>query len=360
MGIAYCGIFKHVDCETVKLLHFHNSSDNSIYSVILSVSLSNNYFSIINRMSSDTCPSERMCPSTSEQMCFPILVYHHNGLYQLRTADREHPPCISWLSYPPSTVWRLFSWQWLCGTAHRFYQIGPPLFSELKSGICFYTSFKETCTWGSFFSALRTVSLRSFFYGRLCCLLWCLLHGNLQCTDCFPLLDYHLTTWRRCVSHNNIISVRPANRKLEKMFTRECFSSVWYWLFWDICQFFNSSCSLPLEIRNQLWTVVLVHAFGAVTLQMLKRVFFGKWRKWKCVLILLCCVWRLWPEGPCVLLLTLWCWHSSALRTSAASWLPCVLLDYFSAFSELLKVVAHTLQILRDYFKCMFNQLALW
>lgn len=50
-------------------------------------------------------------------------------------------------------------------------------------------------------------------------------------------------------------------------------------------------------------------------------------------------------------MLSLWCWHSSALRTSAASWLPCVLLDYFNAFPELLKVVAHTLQIQWDYFK---------
>lgn len=38
---------------------------------------------------------------------------------------------------------------------------------------------------------------------------------------------------------------------------------------------------------------------------------------------------------------------------------PCVLLDYCNAFPELLKVVAHTLQILQDCLKCLFNQLTL-
>lgn len=57
-----------------------------------------------------------------------------------------------------------------------------------------------------------------------------------------------------------------------------------------------------------------------------------------CVLLLALVLTFLYPESP---------------------WLPCVLLDYFNVFPELLKVVAHTLQILQDYLKCLSNQLTL-
>lgn len=33
----------------------------------------------------------------------------------------------------------------------------------------------------------------------------------LQCADHFPLFDFHLATWRRLVSHINIIPIRSAN-----------------------------------------------------------------------------------------------------------------------------------------------------
>lgn len=73
-------------------------------------------------------------------------------------------------------------------------------------------------------------------------LLWCLLHENLsaliylQCADHFPLLDYHPATWRRLVLHITIISLSSANCKLEERFIKKGTSSVWYWLFWDMCQ----------------------------------------------------------------------------------------------------------------------------
>ena len=286
-------------------------------------------------------------------------------VYRQRRTGGHPGPCVSWRALPPSRACDLFSCRWLCSTAHLFYQHDPEL-SKLKSVIRCYPSFTETHTQRQFLVCLKD-RLRSFFHGKLCWLLWCLLYENppalvyRQHADHFPLLlDYHLVTWRRLVLHLNTISVRSANRKPEDSFIRKCISSVWYWWLGDVCQLSNTSWSLPWEGWNQLWTVTLVHALGVVTLQMLKRVILGKRRKWKRVLILSHGVWSLWPEGPCVLLLTMWCWHSSTLRTSAASWLPCVLLDYFDAFPELLKVVAHTLQILQDYLKCLFNQLTLW
>lgn len=73
---------------------------------------------------------------------------------------------------------------------------------------------------GSFLSALGAVWGHSFM--ESCQLLWCLLHENLsaliclQCPDRFPLLDYHLATWRRLVSHIDILSKRSANCELEE------------------------------------------------------------------------------------------------------------------------------------------------
>lgn len=135
----------------------------------------------------------------------------------------------------------------------------------------------------------------------------------LQCPDHFPLLVCHLATWRRFVSHIDILSIRSANCKLEESLPLHQEMDQ-LGLIMTALRYMPVTWSLPWEGWKQLWTVTLVHAVGAVALQMLKRVTLGKQRKWKCVLILLHCVWSLWPRGPRVLL-TVCCWHSSTLRS---------------------------------------------
>lgn len=90
-----------------------------------------------------------------DQMHFSSLTCQCHGLLLLILTDAEHPPYTSELSYPASRVQGLFSWKWLYGTAHLFYQCGPFL-SEFKS-FAFTLLLKKHTHEGSFLSALGTV-----------------------------------------------------------------------------------------------------------------------------------------------------------------------------------------------------------
>lgn len=101
----------------------------------------------------------------------------------------------------------------------------------------------------------------------------------LQCADHFPLLDYHLATWRRLVRHINIMLIRSANCELKRGSSG------------DVLAHFGNDCfeihagflRLPDpflgkdEIHFELLT--LVHAPRIVPVQILERVILGRGRE---------------------------------------------------------------------------------
>lgn len=161
----------------VNLLYFHNSSDNSMYSVMLSVGLSNNYFSI--RMSSDAWLSERMCPSTSEQMCFSISVYHHNGLYLLRTEQtgNTHPASLGLLTHPAQSD-VCFLGSGFVAQLIDFIRLVLLYFLNYRLSFAFELLSKKHVPEGVSPLPWRLSHLDQYFMED-CCLLWCLLHENL-------------------------------------------------------------------------------------------------------------------------------------------------------------------------------------
>lgn len=158
---------KQSSCCTLRHL---NSSDNSVLILYILLCCQSAYqitFPIKNGMLSDGCsPSDHICPSTGDQMYFSILTCHHYVLYLLTAAGREHPPCMSLLSYPPSRVGDCFPWKWLYSTAPCFIRVLLPWLCELKSVIHFYPSIKDTRTWRQFLVFLED-SLQSFLHRKL-------------------------------------------------------------------------------------------------------------------------------------------------------------------------------------------------